>query len=73
LQKFKIADELYDHTTAWQQRKVRPPTNSASPEKTNREYCIYHPAHGDYTYNDKWIELLVAELQSVTVDAASLT
>lgn len=83
LQKFKIADELYqykpgdvtrlvkkatgrpflmsDHTAAWQKHKVRPPSDAKSPEKTNREYCIYHPAHHDYTYNDKWIELLVTE------------
>ena len=83
LQKFKIADELYnykpgdvtkivreacakpftmsDHTAAWQRHRVRPPSRARSPEKTNREYCIYHPAHRDYTYNDKWIELLVTE------------
>jgi hypothetical protein len=84
LQKFKIADELYqykpgdvtkivrkasgkpfsvhDHTRAWQERKVRPPSGAKSPDKTDRNYCIYHSAHGDYTYNDKWIELLVAQL-----------
>jgi Protein of unknown function (DUF3644) len=91
LQKFKIADELYqykpgdvakivrkasgkqfsvsDHTRAWQERKVRPPSGAKSPEKTNREYCIYHPAHRDYTYNDKWIELLVTELGNPNVNA----
>lgn len=84
LQKFKIADELYqhkpkdvvnivkektkklfsinDHTLAWKKHKVRPPNNSRSPEKTNRDYCIYHAAHKDYTYNDKWVELLVSEI-----------
>ena len=51
-----------DHTKAWQKHKVRPPSRSKSPEKTNRYFCIYHPAHRDYTYNDKWIELLVAGL-----------
>jgi hypothetical protein len=51
-----------DHTNAWQKRKARPPSGSSSPEKTNRDYCIYHPAHKDYTYNDKWIELLVTDL-----------
>jgi len=83
LQKFKIADELYnykpgdvvkivkkattktfsmsDHTTAWQKHKVRPPKDTKSPDKTNRDYCIYHSAHGDYTYNDKWIALLIGE------------
>ena len=95
LQKFKIADELYqykpgdvtkivrkasgkffsmsDHTRAWQKHKVRPQSGAKSPEKTNRDYCIYHPAHRDYTYNDKWIELLVVELGSsiVAVQLAS--
>ncbi len=52
---------MSDHTAAWQKHKVRPPSHAKSPEKTNRVYCIYHPAHRDYTYNDKWIELLVAE------------
>ncbi len=52
---------MSDHTGAWQRHKVRPPRDARSPEKTNREYCIYHPAHRDYTYNDKWIDLLVTE------------
>jgi hypothetical protein len=26
------------------------------------DYCIYHHAHGDYTYSEKWVELLVAEI-----------
>jgi hypothetical protein len=92
LQKFKIADELYqhkpgdvvklvrkvagkaflmsDHTEAWQRLKVRPPSGAKSPDKTNREYCIYHSAHRDYTYNDRWVELLVAELGGPSVAAA---
>jgi hypothetical protein len=59
-----------DHTRAWQARKVRPPSGAKSPDKTNRDYCIYHSAHGDYTYNDKWIELLVAELGGSLGDIA---
>lgn len=53
---------MTDHTTAWQKHKVRPASNSPNPEKTNRDCCIYHAAHRDYTYNDKWIELLILEL-----------
>src|SRR5262249_36747233 len=44
---------LHDHTIAWQRHKVRPPSASSAPDKTNREFCIYHTAHRDYTYNDK--------------------
>jgi hypothetical protein len=61
---------MSDHTAAWQKYKVRPPSGAKSPEKTNRDYCIYHSAHRDYTYNDKWIELLVAELGGPNVAAA---
>ncbi|MGY8637725.1 DUF3644 domain-containing protein [Bradyrhizobium sp. 14AA] len=53
---------MNDHTAAWQKHKVRPPKGTKSPDKTNREYCIYHAAHKDYTYNDKCIALLVGEL-----------
>ena len=53
---------MSDHTTAWQKHKVRPPKDTKTPDKTDRTYCIYHSAHGDYTYNDKWIALLVGEL-----------
>jgi hypothetical protein len=60
---------MTDHTRAWQKHKVRPLCGAKSPEKTHRDYCIYHPAHRDYTYNDKWIELLVAELGGPSVAA----
>lgn len=52
---------MSDHTRAWQDHNVRPPSGAKSPEKTDRNFCIYHPAHKDYTYNDKWIELLVGK------------
>jgi hypothetical protein len=50
-----IVISMSDHTRAWQKHKVRPPSAAKSPEKTNTDYCIYHPAHWDYTYNEKWI------------------
>jgi hypothetical protein len=53
---------MSSHTTAWQKHKIRPPKGAKAPDKTNRDYCIYHAAHKDYTYNDKWIELLIGEL-----------
>jgi hypothetical protein len=52
---------MSDHTRAWQRHRARPSAGMKSPEKTNRDYCIYHPAHGDYTYNDRWVQLLIAE------------
>lgn len=66
----KKAFTMSDHTRAWQKHKIRPPSGSKSPDKTNREYCIYHAAHGDYTYNDRWIALLIAELGGPDIGAA---
>jgi Protein of unknown function (DUF3644) len=57
---------MSDHTLAWQKHKVRPPKETKAPDKTNRDYCIYHPAHRDYTYNDKWIALLIGEFRAVS-------
>jgi hypothetical protein len=51
-----------NHTQAWRKFAVRPKSKAAQPENTNRDYCIYHAAHGDYTYSEKWIELLEAEV-----------
>ncbi len=50
------------HTQAWKKYKVRPNGKSEEPNKTNRTYCIYHRAHNDYTYNDKWVEFLVEQI-----------
>ena len=41
------------HTQAWRKYRARPAHRSAQPENTNKDFCIYHPAHGDYTYSDK--------------------
>jgi hypothetical protein len=32
------------------------------PENTNKEFCIYHVAHKDYTYSEKWVSLLVEKV-----------
>jgi hypothetical protein len=47
------------HTQAWRKYRARPPHRSAQPENTNKDYCIYHPAHGDYTYSDRWVAFLL--------------
>lgn len=61
---------MNDHTNAWKKHKVRPQSKSDTPDKTNRDYCIYHAAHRDYTYNDKWIKLLTEELGGAPAAAA---
>ncbi len=52
----------HNHTQAWRLFKVRPHSGAKQPENTNRDYCIYHSAHGDYTYSDKWVDRLVEEV-----------
>jgi hypothetical protein len=57
----KKSFSFHDHTSAWKKHKVRPDNKSKTPDKTNRDYCIYHLAHKDYTYNDEWLNLLIQE------------
>lgn len=51
-----------NHTQAWKLFEVRPRKGNTQPENTNKDYCIYHSAHKDYTYSDKWVEKLVEEV-----------
>lgn len=51
-----------DHTKAWRLFKVRPRKGNAQPSNTDRRYCIYHPAHKDYTYSEAWVDRLVEEV-----------
>jgi len=53
-----------DHVYAWKYFEVRPKNGSEYPGKTNKEYCIFHAAHGDYTYSDAWIEFLTIKVKT---------
>jgi hypothetical protein len=55
-----------NHIQAWKKFAVRPPTKVAQPNNTNRDYCIYHEAHGDYTYSEKWIDFIVSYIATDT-------
>ena len=46
------------------------PKRARQPENTNKDYCIYHAAHGDYTYSDKWVDMLVEEIADDKIFAA---
>jgi hypothetical protein len=48
-----------NHTQAWLLFSVRPKTKVKQPENTNKDFCIYHPAHRDYTYSQKWVDKLI--------------
>jgi hypothetical protein len=54
----------HNHTQAWRKFSVRPGARSKQPDSTNKEYCIYHSAHGDYTYSEKWIDFLVDKIST---------
>lgn len=53
---------LQNHTQAWRLHQIRPRVGERQPEKTDKEHCVYHPAHGDYTYSQRWVERLVSEV-----------
>ena len=52
----------HNHTQAWRKFEARPRNGAGQPENTNRDYCIYHATHGDYTFSDQWLLLLEAEV-----------
>lgn len=64
-QKSGKAFMLHNHTQAWRLFKVRPRKGEKQPKNTNKDFCIYHAAHGDYTYSDKWVDYLVKQLNDV--------
>lgn len=55
-----------DHTKAWQMYHARPRKGEKNPQDTTRAFCIYHTAHRDYTYSNRWIDHLVSELTDET-------
>ncbi len=53
-----------NNTQAWRLYKVRPPKGSRQPQNTDKDYCIYHAAHGDYTYSERWVAFLSEKVAS---------
>lgn len=49
----------HNHTQAWRKFDARPRNGAAQPENTDRDFCIYHAAHGDYTFSDQWVQKLI--------------
>lgn len=52
----------YNHTQAWRRYKVRPASGAKECGQTNKDFCIFHRSHGDYTYNDSWVEFVVQKI-----------
>lgn len=53
---------LYNHSQAWKRYKVRPGSKAKDKKQTNKDYCIFHAAHEDYTYNKSWIDFVVEKI-----------
>ncbi|MEE9453293.1 MAG: DUF3644 domain-containing protein [Paracoccaceae bacterium] len=49
----------HNHVQAWRKFDVRPRPGVKQPDNTKKEWCIFHPAHNDYTYSEKWINFVV--------------
>lgn len=49
------------HTDAWKKHKARPANGAKKPDRTDKQFCIYHAAHKDYTYNQAWVDKLISE------------
>lgn len=61
-QKSGKAFTSHNHTQAWRLFEVRPRKGGKQPANTKKEFCVYHPAYGDYTYSDQWIDHLVNQV-----------
>jgi hypothetical protein len=53
---------------------VRPPGSSLEKSNTNAKYCHYDEPHGDYVYQESWVDFLAKAIQSgkVTKERAKL-
>lgn len=65
----KICFSWNAHAKACEKYEVRPSTKDVKsklkrPEETNKDYCIYHKSHRDYTYNQAWVDFLIKEIQT---------
>lgn len=51
-----------DHTRAWKHYEVRPPTQSAKPELTKSQFCVWDDTFEQYVYTEAWVSYLVRHL-----------
>lgn len=63
-EKTKKEFNTHKHTLLWKKYCIRLQNGSNNPGKTNKKFCIFHKARGDYTYSDAWIEFICNHLNS---------
>ncbi|MXO52236.1 DUF3644 domain-containing protein [Erythrobacter gaetbuli] len=49
----------HHHQLAWKKFGARPRGKAKNPADCKKDFCHYHTAHQDYTYSQKWVDLLV--------------
>ncbi len=52
------------HVTLYKLFEIRPPNGSDDPFDTNTRYCLFDETHGDYVYEQEWIDFLVHFMQA---------
>ena len=61
---FKFTQDT--HTRCWKHYGVRPPGNSAQPENTRPEFCVYDYLGKGYGYTEAWVKYLCRKLADPT-------
>ncbi|MCX2696701.1 DUF3644 domain-containing protein [Ochrobactrum chromiisoli] len=52
---------MADHTNAWKKHNIRQAKGHKKIAVTDKRYCVFHPAHKDFTYSQAWVDLLIHE------------
>lgn len=55
------------HATLYKLFEARPPNGSDDPFDTVTEFCLYDETHGDYVYQEAWVDFLTHFLQTTNV------
>jgi len=60
------------HVVLYKLFKVRPTHGALNPFDTQAEFCLYDETHGDYVYQDTWVDFLINFLKTTPYDASEL-
>lgn len=60
------------HVVLYKLFKVRPANGALDPFETQAKFCLYDETHGDYVYQDSWVEFLINFLNTDTYEASEL-
>jgi hypothetical protein len=60
------------HVTLYKIFDIRPPNGADDPFDTKSVYCLYDETHGDYVYEQAWVDFLIHFMQTQTFTAAEL-